>query len=171
MTISLSIFRLALILAVAGTASGALAASNNGYDKTPGGMPGAAPLPHGDKDPIRPEIAKPLQAKANAAAAADRKKLDRDEKEAAALKDGNLLVSVGYTYVGFADYQKGISALEQGIAKGGLKHADEAKLMLGIAYFQAGQMPKAIETFESVTGGAGASDVAHLWTIRAKQGA
>ena len=66
--------------------------------------------------------------------------------------------------------EKGIDLLQKGIAKGGLKHPDEAKLMLGIAYFQAGQMPKAIETFNSVTGGNGAADVAHLWTIRAKQG-
>ena len=116
-------------------------------------------------------VAKPLQAKATAAAEADRKKLDRDEKEAAALKDGNLLVSVGYTYVGFTDYQKGIAALEQGIAKGGLKHPDDAKLALGIAYFQAGQSEKALAAFKSVTDPGSAGDVARLWALRVQQGA
>jgi hypothetical protein len=117
------------------------------------------------------KVPKALQAKAAAAASDDRKKLDRDAKDAEGFKDGNVLVTIGYTFVGFGETQKGIDLLQKGIAKGGLKHADEAKLMLGIAYFQAGQMPKAIETFDSVTGGAGASDVAHLWSIRAKQGA
>ena len=108
--------------------------------------------------------------KATAAAAQDRAKLDRDAKDAEGFKDGNVLVTIGYTFVGFGDTQKGIGMLERGIAKGGLKHPDEAKLMLGIAYFQAGQMPKAIQTFDSVTGSGGAQDVAHLWSLRAKQG-
>ncbi|MEI9986623.1 MAG: hypothetical protein WDN69_27695 [Aliidongia sp.] len=115
-------------------------------------------------------VAKPLQNKATAAAAEDRKKLDRDEKEAAGMKDGNLLISIGYTYIGFADYQKGIAALEQGIAKGGLKHPEEARQELGIAYFQAGQAEKAIATFDSVSGTGPAGDVARLWAMRMKQG-
>jgi tetratricopeptide (TPR) repeat protein len=116
-------------------------------------------------------VAKPLQNKATAAAADDRKKLDRDEKDAAGMKDGNLQISIGYTYIGFGDYQKGIAALEQGLAKGGLKHPDEAKLQLGIAYFQAGQFPKAIEAFNTVSTAGGAADLARLWVLRAKQGA
>jgi len=116
-------------------------------------------------------ISKPLQAKATTAAANDRKNLDRDERDAAGMKDGNLQIGTGYTYIGFGEYQKGIAALEQGIAKGGLKHPDEAKLQLGIAYFQAGQFPKAIEVFNTVSGAGGAGDLAHLWVLRAKQGA
>ncbi|MEI9984033.1 MAG: tetratricopeptide repeat protein [Aliidongia sp.] len=116
-------------------------------------------------------VPKALQAKAAAAAAEDRKKLDRDAKDAEGFKDGNVLVTIGYTFVGFGEHQKGIAALEQGIGKGGLKHPDEAKLMLGIAYFQAGQYPKAIDTFNAIKGGNGAADLAHLWALRAKQGA
>ncbi len=116
-------------------------------------------------------VSKALKAKADAGAAQDHGKIDRDTKDAQGFKDGNVLVTIGYSYVGYGDKQKGIELLQQGIAKGGLKHPDEAKLLLGIAYFQAGQMPKAIETFDSVTGGGGAADIAHLWSIRAKQGA
>ena len=115
-------------------------------------------------------VAKPLQNKAIAAAAADRKKLDRDEKDAAGMKDGNLQISIGYTYIGFGEYQKGIAALEQGIAKGGLKHPDEAQLQLGIAYFQTGQTEKSVATFNTVSGTGAAADLARLWVLRAKQG-
>ena len=36
-------------------------------------------------------------------------------------------------------FDKGIPLIEQGIAKGGLKVPDEAKLRLGLAYMRAGQ--------------------------------
>ena len=116
-------------------------------------------------------VPKAIQAKAAGAAAQDRAKLDRDAKDAANFKDGNVLSSIGYTYVGFGDYQKGIAALQQGIAKGGLKHPEETRMQLGIAYYQAGQLPKAIETFSSFSGGGSAALLAHYWTIKAKQGA
>jgi hypothetical protein len=116
-------------------------------------------------------VPKALQGKAAAAAAADHKTLDRDEKDAVGNKDGNVLVSIGYTHIGFGEFQKGIVAMEQGIAKGGLKHPDEAKLELGIGYLQAGQPAKAIETFNTVSNAGGAADLAHLWVLRAKQGA
>ena len=114
-------------------------------------------------------VPKGVAAKASAAAAQDKAKIDRDAKDAEGFKDGNVLVTIGYTYVGFGNAAKGLELLQQGIAKGGLKHPDEAKLMLGAAYFQAGQMPKAIETFDSISGPA--ADIAKLWSLRAKQGA
>jgi hypothetical protein len=114
-------------------------------------------------------VPKATQAKAAGAAAQDKAKIDRDAKDAEGFKDGNVLVTIGYTYVGFGNTAKGIELLQQGIAKGGLKHPDEAKLMLGAAYFQAGQMPKAIETFSTITNGS-AGDLARLWVLRAKQG-
>lgn len=116
-------------------------------------------------------VPKATQARADGAAAVDRAKLDRDAKEAAGFGDGNVLSSIGYTYVGFGDYQKGIAALQQGIAKGGLKHPEETKMQLGIAYYQAGQLPKAIETFNSFPGSGPTAQLAHYWAIKAKQGA
>jgi outer membrane protein assembly factor BamD (BamD/ComL family) len=116
-------------------------------------------------------VPKATQAKADAAAAQDRAKLDRDAKDAETFKDGNVLASIGYTYVGFGDYTKGIAAMQQAIAKGGLKHPEETKIELGIAYYQAGQFPKAVETFNGITGSGQAAQVARYWAIKAKQGA
>src|SRR5262249_7089706 len=61
------------------------------------------------------------------------------EAEAAGAKDGTQLVRIGLAYTGMGEYDKGIALMQQGIAKGGLKHKDDANLQLGIAYARAGQ--------------------------------
>jgi hypothetical protein len=88
---------------------------------------------------------------------------------AKAAPDGAAMVTVGMDYVGAKQFDKGIPLIEQGIAKGGLKHPDDAKLHLGYAYLQAGQKPKAIAAFKSVQGTDGAADLARLWLIYAGQ--
>jgi hypothetical protein len=57
-------------------------------------------------------------------------------------------------------FDKGIGFIEQGIAKGGLKAPDEAKVRLGMAHLRAGQKDKAIATFQTVKAGGGLSDIA-----------
>jgi hypothetical protein len=64
-------------------------------------------------------------------------------------------------------FDKGIGFIEQGIAKGGLKQPDEAKLRLGMAYLRAGQKDKAIQTFQSVKAGGGLSDTAKYFIVLA----
>ncbi|MCR5882554.1 hypothetical protein LRS03_06625 [Rhizobacter sp. J219] len=59
--------------------------------------------------------------------------------------------------------------MEQGIAKGGLKRANDAKLHLGIAYLAAGDNAKALSVLKTVTGQDGTSDLARLWTLLARQ--
>ena len=59
--------------------------------------------------------------------------------EAAAAKDGNALVQVGTVYVSMGEVDKGIALIEQGIAKGGLKRPEDAKLRLGLAQQQSAQ--------------------------------
>jgi hypothetical protein len=77
------------------------------------------------------------------------------------------LVNTGLDYYGYGQNDKAIGLIEQGIAKGGLKSADDAKLHLGIAYLAAGQKAKAIETFQSVKGTDGSADLAALWSLKA----
>lgn len=89
--------------------------------------------------------------------------LKQAEAEAVAGGNGNDLVSVGLAYTGLGQYEKGIALMQQGIAKGKLKRADEANLHLGIAYLRAGQKAKARETFKSVGGTDGTADLARLW--------
>jgi len=63
----------------------------------------------------------------------------------------------------------GLPLMEQGIAKGGLREPEDAKLHLGIAYLAAGQKPKAIQTFKEVGGTDGTADLARLWLIHAQR--
>lgn len=95
-----------------------------------------------------------------------RAKLPETAAEAAAFKEGDALVRVGYTYVTMGQADKGIELIQQGIAKGGLKHPDDAKLRLGMAQLQS---PKAkgaaMQTLRSVKAADGAADIARLWTV------
>jgi hypothetical protein len=96
--------------------------------------------------------------------------IEKDLAEALAMKDGNALVQVGYTYVTMGQYDKGIPLIEQGIAKGGLKRPEDAKLRLGLALLQSGKnKTKAVQTLRSVQGSDGAADLGRLWAVYASQ--
>ena len=87
---------------------------------------------------------------------------------AAANKDGNDLVQVGYGYVTMGQADKGIALIEQGIAKGGLKRPEDAKLRLGLALLQDGKnKAKAVQMLRSVQGTDGAADLGRLWALYA----
>jgi len=95
--------------------------------------------------------------------------IEKDAQEAATMKDGNALVHVGYTYVTMGQNDKGIALIEQGIAKGGLKRPEDAKLRLGLALLQSGKKSKAVQTLRSVQGSDGAADLGRLWAVYASQ--
>jgi len=78
----------------------------------------------------------------------DQKQLPQSAKAASAARDGNALVNVGFAYVSGGQFDTGIPMMEQGIAKGGLRRPDEAKLHLGIAYLSAGRKADAKRVFE-----------------------
>jgi tetratricopeptide (TPR) repeat protein len=101
-----------------------------------------------------------LRDRATKGAADDAKNIANGEASAAKAKTGAGLVNLGWAYVTMDQFDKGIGFIEQGIAKGGLKQPDEAKLRLGMAYLRAGQKDKAISTFQSVKAGGGLSDIA-----------
>jgi hypothetical protein len=86
--------------------------------------------------------------------------------EAEAQKTGDDLVKVGYQYVSYGETDKGIALIEKGIAKGGLKRPEDAKLRLGMAQLQSGKgKAGAAATLRSVKGNDGASDIARLWLV------
>jgi len=91
------------------------------------------------------------------------------QTEATASKSGNDLVDVGFSQVFTGEPKAGIALMEQGIAKGGLKRADDAKLHLGIAWLMAGQNARAQTVFKTVTGTDGTADLARLWSLVARQ--
>ncbi len=99
------------------------------------------------------------EAKATAAA---------EEKEALAAKDGNALVALGFAQAMGGDAAKGIALMQQGIAKGGLKRPEDAKLHLGVAQVMAGDA-KAQATLRGVGGTDGTADLARLWSLYARR--
>lgn len=86
--------------------------------------------------------------------------------EAAGAKDGNALVQVGYAYVTMGEVDRGLALIEQGIAKGGLKRPDEARLRLGMAQQRSAKSKAhAAQTLRSVQGSDGSADIARLWVL------
>lgn len=110
-----------------------------------------------------------LRAKADKGAADDAKNIASGEASAAKSKNGAGLVNLGWAYSTMGQHDKGIGFIQQGIAKGGLKQPDEAKLRLGAAQAKAGRKDEAIKTFESVKAGGGLADVARVWIMTLKQ--
>ncbi len=96
--------------------------------------------------------------------------IDKRAADAASAKDGTDLVQVGFALVSLGQADKGIALMEQGIAKGGLKRPEDAKLHLGMALTQSGKSrSKAVQMLRSVQGADGATDLARLWVILAGQ--
>ena len=108
---------------------------------------------------------KQLRDRATKGAADDAKNIASGEASAAKAKDGVGLVNLGYAYVTMDQFDKGIPLMEQGVAKGINKRADDYKLRLGIAYAKAGRKAEALKTFESIKGDDGASELARYWAL------
>jgi hypothetical protein len=110
-----------------------------------------------------------LRDKANKGAADDAKNIASGEASAAKAKTGAGLVNLGWAYATMDQADKGVGFIQQGIAKGGLKNAEEAKLRLGMAQARAGKKAEAIQTFEGIKGAGGAGDLAKYWILFLKQ--
>lgn len=108
---------------------------------------------------------KALRDKANKGAADDAKNIAAGEASASKAKTGAGLVNLGWAYATMDQYDKGIGFIQQGIAKGGLKSPEEAKLRLGMAQARGGKKAEAIATFQSIKGGGGAGDLAKYWVM------
>lgn len=81
-------------------------------------------------------------------------------------KTGEDLVKVGYAYVSLGQVDQGLALIEKGIAKGGLKHPEDARLRLGMAQLQSPtQKAKAAQTLRGIKGADGVADIARLWLV------
>lgn len=108
---------------------------------------------------------KKLRDQANKAAADDVKNIAAGEASANRSKDGTGLVNLGYAFVTMDQFDKGIDLIQKGIAKGGLKRPEDAKLRLGYSLAMAGKKDEAIKVLETVKGGEGVSDLARYWIL------
>lgn len=92
-----------------------------------------------------------------------------DEAAAKADKSGDALVEVGYAYVTMGQQPKGIALIEQGIAKGGLKNPEDARLRLGMAQIQSpATKARGLQTLRSLKGSDGVAEIGRLWTVLAR---
>jgi tetratricopeptide (TPR) repeat protein len=108
---------------------------------------------------------KRLLAEANQKAASDQRVLATLEAQAKQSPDGERDVQLGEAYASYGMYDKAIEALQRGLSKGGGNNPEEAKLNLARIYVLANQRDKARQTFSSVNGTDGTSDLARLWLI------
>jgi len=108
---------------------------------------------------------KKLKAELDRQAADDMKNIASSETSARKAKNGTGLVNLGYAFVTMGQYDKGLGLIQEGIAKGGLKNADDAKLRLGYSYAMAGKKEEAIKILETVQGNDGRADLARYWIL------
>ena len=86
--------------------------------------------------------------------------------DAANQKEGNDLVKVGTVYASMGQQDKAVELIEKGIAKGGLKRPDDAKLRLALAMAHSPKTKaKGLQALRNVGGTDGTADVARLYTV------
>jgi len=107
-----------------------------------------------------------LVALADRQAAEDIRTLPQQARDAEAAATGLPWIKLGDAYASYGQYENAIAAFEKGLAKGGLKYPEEAKLHLGLAHLKAGQRAQARAVLGSVGGADGARDLARLWLIK-----
>lgn len=94
----------------------------------------------------------------------DKKTLTADIAAAQKKPDGLAMFNIGLNLVGMQQFDKGLELMEKGIAKGMPRRPEDARLRLAVSYAQAGQTDKALQTFATVSGPEGLSDLVRYWT-------
>ena len=109
-----------------------------------------------------------LLDKVRKSAAEDRATIGKQEKDAAKAPTGDALVQVGAAYLGYGQPDKAIAAISAGIAKGSLKHPDEAYMLLGIAYDRSKNSAEAVRAFNRANSDPKYAQLAKLWALEAR---
>jgi tetratricopeptide (TPR) repeat protein len=122
----------------------------------------AGALGTGDQAP-RHQRLKDLVLKSEAESATG---LTKNLDEANAQKEGNELVKIGAVYASMGQHDKAVELIEKGIAKGGLKRPDDAKLRLALS-MAANPKTKAkgLQALRAIGGTDGTAEVAKLYTV------
>jgi hypothetical protein len=102
-------------------------------------------------------------------ATADLAQLGASENAAAAGPSGDAYLRVGAAYLSYGQNDKALAAINKGIAKGNLKSADEARLLLGITKLRMKSATDAERDFEkvSLSSNSGYARLGRLWALHA----
>jgi tetratricopeptide (TPR) repeat protein len=103
------------------------------------------------KDQRSIDLNKRLLTKAKAEVATDKAKLADQDAAARATPTGDDDVKVGASYLSYGDPAKAVEAIKRGITQGKLAQADEAGILLGIAYLRTDNKVEAKKAFNSVS--------------------
>lgn len=100
----------------------------------------------------------------------DEASLSAQEAKAGTAATGDSLVAIGAAYLSYGQADKAANAISQGISKGGLKYAEEANLLLGVAQLKSHNAAAAGDTFDKVgkSNDAAYAQLGKLWALRSK---
>ncbi|MES2490207.1 MAG: tetratricopeptide repeat protein [Pseudomonadota bacterium] len=98
--------------------------------------------------------------------AEDKTSLAASETQAGQQPSGDGLVNTGLAYAGYGQFDKALTLIQKGIAKGKLKDVDESRLHLAYVQIRAGKKDEALKTLSQVKGKNGTADLARLWQIK-----
>jgi tetratricopeptide (TPR) repeat protein len=121
------------------------------------------------KEQREKDLSNRILADAKSAVTLDKSTLEKQDASARAKPTGEADVKLGAAYLSYAQNDKAIEALQRGIGKGGVKNPDEAGLLLGIAYWRAGNKPEAIKAFQTVKQNPGMTRIAKMWLLEANK--
>jgi tetratricopeptide (TPR) repeat protein len=93
--------------------------------------------------------------------------LPKAASQLGAARTGEEIVAVAKLYFSAGDYTKASAALQQALAKGGLKDLDEANMLLGIALKRKGDNAGAAKAFDAIKDPK-AAEVGRLWKMAAR---
>jgi tetratricopeptide (TPR) repeat protein len=97
----------------------------------------------------------------------NRARLAKLTEDAKTTRTGVDDVLAGRIHLSYKEYRQASDALSRGIAKGRLDNLDEARVDLGIAYYEQGERHLADEAFRAVAMNSPWHDLAGVWTLRA----
>jgi tetratricopeptide (TPR) repeat protein len=100
-------------------------------------------------------------------AATSKASLPQLAKQTEAAQNGQADVALGLAYLGAAEYDSAIAALQRGIKRGGVTDIDQAHVSLGYAYLKKGQKDQARQAFRAVKKDSEWASLADLWLLRA----
>ncbi len=106
--------------------------------------------------------------KVNKAAAEDRNTLEKDVARARTLPDGFALFNYGYSTFVLGQTERGVTLMEQALAKGFSRNTELARLRLVAAYAKLGQRDKANELLKALAGKSdpvGLDDCVRYWQL------
>ncbi len=106
-----------------------------------------------------------LRERADKAAEKDAADMAKSEGSARSAREGDALVNLGFAWVSGGQANRGLPMMEAGVAKGGLRRADDARLHLGIAMWMAGRRDDAVKAFADVKGADGSAALARVWSL------